>query len=296
MLSRRRAIALAVLSPAIAHAAKPLKVVASFSILGDLVREVGGGRVQLVVLVGADQDTHVYQPKPSDLRAVAAADVLVTNGLGFEGWMDRMAEAAGFKGRRIVASDGVAPMTTDDGGTDPHAFQNVRHLMRYVANLRDGLTAADPAGADIYQRTAANYLDRLTKLDAAIRAAWAPIPRDRRRIITSHDALSYYGAEYGVTFLAPQGRSTESEPSAKELRGLIEQIRAQHVTALFVENISNGAILRQIARETGVKIGGTLFSDALSAPGGPAASYLDMMRSNTKAMAAATAAGGARTP
>lgn len=296
MLSRRRAIALAVLSPAIAHAAKPLKVVASFSILGDLVREVGGGRVQLVVLVGADQDTHVYQPKPSDLRAVAAADVLVTNGLGFEGWMDRMAEAAGFKGRRIVASDGVAPMTTDDGGTDPHAFQNVRHLMRYVANLRDGLTAADPAGADIYQRTAANYLDRLTKLDAAIRAAWAQIPRDRRRIITSHDALSYYGAEYGVTFLAPQGRSTESEPSAKELRGLIEQIRAQHVTALFVENISNGAILRQIARETGVKIGGTLFSDALSAPGGPAASYLDMMRSNTKAMAAATAAGGARTP
>ena len=296
MLSRRRAIALAVLSPAIAHAAKPLKVVASFSILGDLVREVGGGRVQLVVLVGADQDTHVYQPKPSDLRAVAAADVLVTNGLGFEGWMDRMAEAAGFKGRRIVASDGVAPMTTDDGGTDPHAFQNVRHLMRYVANLRDGLTAADPAGADIYQRTAANYLDRLTKLDAAIRAAWAQIPRDRRRIITSHDALSYYGAEYGVTFLAPQGRSTESEPSAKELRGLIEQIRAQHVTALFIENISNGAILRQIARETGVKIGGTLFSDALSAPGGPAASYLDMMRSNTKAMAAATAAGGARTP
>ena len=296
MLSRRRAIALAVLSPAIAHAAKPLKVVASFSILGDLVREVGGGRVQLVVLVGADQDTHVYQPKPSDLRAVAAADVLVTNGLGFEGWMDRMAEAAGFKGRRIVASDGVAPMTTDDGGTDPHAFQNVRHLMRYVANLRDGLTAADPAGADTYQRTAANYLDRLTKLDAAIRAAWAPIPRDRRRIITSHDALSYYGAEYGVTFLAPQGRSTESEPSAKELRGLIEQIRAQRVTALFVENISNGAILRQIARETGVKIGGTLFSDALSAPGGPAASYLDMMRSNTKAMAAATAAGGARTP
>ena len=296
MLSRRRAIALAVLSPAIAHAAKPLKVVASFSILGDLVREVGGGRVQLVVLVGADQDTHVYQPKPSDLRAVAAADVLVTNGLGFEGWMDRMAEAAGFKGRRIVASDGVAPMTTDDGGTDPHAFQNVRHLMRYVANLRDGLTAADPAGADTYQRTAANYLDRLTKLDAAIRAAWAQIPRDRRRIITSHDALSYYGAEYGVTFLAPQGRSTESEPSAKELRGLIEQIRAQRVTALFVENISNGAILRQIARETGVKIGGTLFSDALSAPGGPAASYLDMMRSNTKAMAAATAAGGARTP
>lgn len=286
MLSRRHAIALAVLSPVIARAATPLKVVASFSILGDLVREVGGGRMKPVVLVGPDQDTHVYQPKPSDLRAVAAADVLVTNGLGFEGWMDRMAGAAGFKGRRIVASAGITPMA-EDGGTDPHAFQNVRHVMRYVANLRDGLTAADPTGADTYRNAAANYLDRLTRLDAAIRAAWAPIPRNRRRIITSHDALSYYGAEYGVTFLAPQGLSTDSEPSARQLRGLIEQIRAQQVTALFVENISNGAILRQIARETGVKIGGTLFSDALSPPGGPAATYLVMMQHNTTAMVAA---------
>ncbi len=287
MLSRRHAIALAILSPAIAQAATKLRVVASFSILGDLVGEIGGGRVQPVVLVGPDQDTHVYQPKPSDLRAVAAADVLVTNGLGFEGWMDRMAEAAGFKGSRIVASTGIAPMATEDGGTDPHAFQNVRHVMRYVANVRDGLAAADPAGTETYARTATAYLARLTKLDADIRAAWAPVPRNRRRIITSHDALGYYGAEYGVTFLAPQGLSTESEPSAKALRGLIEQIRAQHVTALFVENISNGAILRQIARETGVKIGGTLFSDALSPLGGPAGTYLDMMRHNTTAMVAA---------
>ncbi len=287
MLSRRHAIALAILSPAIAQAATKLRVVASFSILGDLVGEIGGGRVQPVVLVGPDQDTHVYQPKPSDLRAVAAADVLVTNGLGFEGWMDRMAEAAGFKGSRIVASTGIAPMATDDGGTDPHAFQNVRHVMGYVANVRDGLAAADPAGTETYARTATAYLARLTKLDADIRAAWAPVPRNRRRIITSHDALGYYGAEYGVTFLAPQGLSTESEPSAKALRGLIEQIRAQHVTALFVENISNGAILRQIARETGVKIGGTLFSDALSPLGGPAGTYLDMMRHNTAAMVAA---------
>ena len=290
MLSRRTAIALAFMCPAIARAASPLRVVASFSILGDLVRETGGGRVKPVVLVGPDQDAHVYQPKPSDLRAVAAADVLVANGLGFEGWMDRMAEAAGFKGRRIVASTGIAPMATEDGGTDPHAFQNVRHVMRYVANVRDGLVAADPAGAETYARAATSYLARLAKLDADIRAAWAPIPRDRRRIITSHDALSYYGAEYGVTFLAPQGLSTESEPSGKALRGLIDQIRGQHVTALFVENISNGATLRQIGRETGVKIGGTLFSDALSPASGPAGSYLDMMRHNTKAMVAAIGA------
>lgn len=287
MLSRRRAVVFALLSPAIAQAGAPLRVVASFSILGDLVRAVGGGRVEPVVLVGPDQDTHVYQPKPSDLRAVAAADVLVTNGLGFEGWMDRMAEAAGFKGRRVVASAGITPMTTEDGGTDPHAFQNARHVMHYVANLRDGLVAADPAGTETYARAASTYLGQLEKLDADIRTAWAPIPRDRRRIITSHDALSYYGAEYGVTFLAPQGLSTDSEPSAKEMRGLIDQIRARHITALFVENISNGAILRQIARETGAKAGGTLFSDALSVPGGPAATYLNMMRHNTEAMVAA---------
>ncbi len=287
MLSRRHAIALAVLLPSIARAATPPKVVASFSILGDLVREIGRGRVEPMVLVGPDQDAHTYQPKPSDLRAVASADLLVTNGLGFEGWMDRMADAAGFKGTRVVASAGITPIKTEDGGIDPHAFQNVRHVMRYVGNLRDGLLAADPAGKDIYQRQAGSYLDRLGKLDSDIRAAWAPIPRNQRRIMTSHDALSYYGAEYGVTFLAPQGLSTESEPSAKELRGLIAQIRAQQVRALFIENISNGAILRQIEREAGAKIGGTLFSDALSASGGPAATYLDLMRHNTAAMVAA---------
>ena len=288
MLSRRQAIALTVLLPGFARAATPPRVVASFSILGDMVREIGRGRVTPMVLVGPDHDAHAYQPKPSDLRAVASADLLVTNGLGFEGWMDRMAEAAGFKGSRVVATAGITPMTTDDGGTDPHAFQNVRHVMRYVTNLRDGLALADPAGMDIYQREARSYLDRLEKLDVDIRAAWAPIPRNQRRIMTSHDALSYYGAAYGVTFVAPQGLSTESEPSAKELRGLIAQIRAQQVSALFVENISNGAILCQIARESGAKIDGTLFSDALSAAGGPAGSYLAMMRHNTAAMVTAT--------
>ena len=287
MLSRRHTIALSVLLPSIARAATLPKVVASFSILGDLVREIGRGRVMPMVLVGPDQDAHTYQPKPSDLRAVASADLLVTNGLGFEGWMDRMADAAGFKGTRVVASAGITPIKTEDGGTDPHAFQNIRHVMRYVGNLRDGLMATDPAGLDIYQREAGSYLNRLEKLDSDIRAAWAPIPRNQRRIMTSHDALSYYGAEYGVTFVAPQGLSTESEPSAKELRGLIAQIRAQQVSALFIENISNGAILRQVAREAGAKIGGTLFSDALSGSGGPAATYLDMMRHNTAAMIAA---------
>ena len=261
---------------------------ASFSILADLVQNLTGPRLRVAMLVGPDQDTHVYQPKPSDLRAVAQADVLVVNGLGFEGWMDRLAQAANFRGRLIVATAGIAPRQTPDGGTDPHAFQSVPNLRAYIANLRAGLSAADPDGATAYAAAADRYLQRLDALDADIRAAWAPLPRARRRIITTHDALGYYGAEYGVDFLAPEGFSTESEPSAKDLRRLIGQIRAQNITALFLENISNSAVLRQIARETGVKIGGTLFSDALSPANGPASTYLDMMRHNTRLMAAAT--------
>ena len=289
MLSRRRALCLALAAlPVSAQAASPLRVMASFSILADLVQNLTGPRLRVAMLVGPDQDTHVYQPKPSDLRAVAQADVLVVNGLGFEGWMDRLAQAANFRGRLIVATAGIAPRQTPDGGTDPHAFQSVPNLRAYIANLRAGLSAADPDGATAYAAAADRYLQRLDALDADIRAAWAPRPRARRRIITTHDALGYYGAEYGVDFLAPEGFSTESEPSAKDLRRLIGQIRAQNITALFLENISNSAVLRQIARETGVKIGGTLFSDALSPANGPASTYLDMMRHNTRLMAAAT--------
>ena len=289
MLSRRRALCLALAAlPVSAQAASPLRVMASFSILADLVQNLTGPRLRVAMLVGPDQDTHVYQPKPSDLRAVAQADVLVVNGLGFEGWMDRLAQAANFRGRLIVTTAGIAPRQTPDGGTDPHAFQSVPNLRAYIANLRAGLSAADPDGATAYAAAADRYLQPLDALDADIRAAWAPLPRARRRIITTHDALGYYGAEYGVDFLAPEGFSTESEPSAKDLRRLIGQIRAQNITALFLENISNSAVLRQIARETGVKIGGTLFSDALSPANGPASTYLDMMRHNTRLMAAAT--------
>ena len=275
MLSRRHFLPLGLAALATtAQAAAPRKIVASFSILGDLVRELTGTRP--AVLVGPDQDAHVFQPRPSDLRAVAAADLLVVNGLGFEGWMDRLAQSAGFRGRIIVASDGIAPRTTPDGQTDPHAFQSVPNIKRYITNI----AAALPADA-------ARTLIALDALDAEIRAAWAPIPRTRRRIITTHDALGYYGAEYGVDFLAPVGLSTESEPSAKQLRSLIDQIKQQNIAALFLENISNGALLRQIAREAQVTVGATLYSDALSQPNGAAGTYIAMMRYNTKQMVAA---------
>jgi zinc/manganese transport system substrate-binding protein len=290
MLTRRTLLILAAGAPGAARAATPLTVVTSFSILADLVREVAGARVRVISLVGPDQDLHAYQPKPSDLRTLAGADLLVLNGLGVEGWSARMAQASGFKGRVVVASRGVAPLHPATGGAagadasegqfDPHAWQDVGNVKLYVANIRDGLAAADPAGAAGYRAAAAAYLAKLDRLDADIRAAYAPIPRGRRWVITTHDALAYYGRAYGLSFRAPLGLSTESEPSAKDIAALERQIRAEHITALFFENISNDALLRQIAKDTGVRVGGVLYSDALSPPDGPAGTYIAMMRHN----------------
>lgn len=279
MLGRRLVLTLPTLLAAPARAdGRPL-VVASFSILADLVREVAGGRVRVVALVGPDRDLHAYQPKPSDLRLLVGADILVLNGLGAEGWAARMAQASGFRGREVVASDGVAPLLVA-GQADPHAWQDVGNVKLYVATIRDGLAAVDPAGAAVYRDAASAYLAKLDRLDADIRAALVAIPRARRRVITTHDALGYFGRAYGVTLLAPLGLSSESEVSARAVAGLERQIRAEHIRALFVENIGNDALLRQIARDTGVRVGGVLYSDALSPPEGPAGTYIAMMRHN----------------
>jgi len=261
--------------------AVPLAVIASFSILADLVRAVGGGKIRVSALVGPDQDAHAFQLRPSDVRATAKAGLVVLNGLGFDGWAERLTQAAGYRGKLVIATRGVRQL-----GADPHAWQNVANVKIYVENIREGLAHADPANATGYQQAAAAYAARLDALDAEIRATLAAIPRTRRRIVTSHDAFAYYGDAYGMDFLAPQGTSTDSEPSARQLAALIAQIRAEGVRALFLENISNQQVLRQVARETGVRIGPTVYSDALSAASGPAATYLEMMRHNTSAFAA----------
>jgi zinc/manganese transport system substrate-binding protein len=281
-----------------AQAAAPIPVVASFSIVADLVREVGGTLVQVTSLVGPDQDAHAYQPRPSDARAVATARVMVINGLGFEGWAERLAQSAGFKGTAVVASRGVKALRAGEaghghaghshaaGGTagavDPHAWQEVANVKLYVGNIRDGLAAADPANAGAYAANANAYLAKLTALDADITAAWAAIPRAARRIVTSHDAFTYYGDAYGVDFAAPQSAISANDPTPREMAALIAQIRKENIRALFLENISAGQVLAQVARETGARIGGRVYSDALSAPGGPAASYAAMMRHNTR--------------
>jgi zinc/manganese transport system substrate-binding protein len=271
----------------------PMPVVATFSILGDLARQVGGKRVVVTTLVSPGSDVHVYEPSPEDARKVAVAQVLVVNGLGLEGWMDRLSKAAASRARVVVASAGVKPreMPAEGGGreTDPHAWQSVASAKTYVANIRDAFIASDPDGAEAYRANADAYLKLLDGLDGEVRAAIASIPLARRRIITTHDAFGYFGAAYGFAFVAPTGVSTESEASARDIAKIIRQIKAEKFPAVFLENISDPRLARRLAEESGAKVGGTLYSDSLSPPDGAAGTYIDMMRNNIRELTAALA-------
>jgi zinc/manganese transport system substrate-binding protein len=260
-----------------------VNAVASFSILGDMVARVGGDRVAVTTIVGPNADTHVYEPKPSDAAAVAGADIFFVNGLGFEGWMDRFVQSTGYTGQLVVASDGVATHEMDEDGetvTDPHAWQSLSNGVLYVQNIAKGLCAADAAGCATYTANADAYAAELTTLDATVREQLEAVPPEQRKVITTHDAFGYFAEAYGVTFLAPEGISTDAEPSAADVAKLITQIKSEGVRALFVENMSDPRLVQQIADETGVTLGGELYADALSLPDGPAPTYLDMFRHN----------------
>lgn len=270
-----------------------IDVVASFSIVADMAARVGGERVDVTVIVGPDGDAHVYEPTPADARAVSAADLVIVNGLGFEGWLERLVGAAEYRGPVAVASDSIAPLGLDDahghGPLDPHAWQSLANGRRYVTNITRALTSADPAGAATYDANAAAYLAEIEALDRELRAGFAALPTERRRIVTSHDAFAYFAHAYGLEMLAPQGVTTESEASAADVARLIRQIRAERVPAVFVENISDPRLIEQITRETDARIGGSLYSDALSGPAGPAPTYLAMFRHNFQTLLAALA-------
>ena len=294
LLQAGLALALLFALSAGADAADKVKAVASFSILGDMVSQVGGDRVEVVTLVGPDGDAHVYEPTPADAKNLAGAAILFVNGLGFEGWMDRLEKSSGFKGKVVVASTGVKArtMVEEEGGkpetiTDPHAWQSLANGKLYVGNIRDGLIAADPDGKSVYEANAAKYLGEIMQEDDAVKAALATLSKERRKIITSHDAFGYFGTAYGLEVIAPEGVSTESEASAQDVAKIIRQIKAEKIPAVFMENITDHRLLDQIASETNAKIGGTLYTDALSGADGPAGTYLDMFRHNVGTLTAA---------
>lgn len=289
-------VALSLAAPVFARSDAPIPVVATFSILGDMVAEIGGDHIALTTLVGLDGDAHTYQPTPADARAVSNAEILFVNGLAFEGWMDRLLEASDFDGAKVITTTGITPLPADEEedhdedeagheghhhvAFNPHAWQSAANAVVYVNNITAALAQTDPENATSYYRNRAKYVDELEALDAEIHAAINALPANRRTIVTTHDAFGYYGEEYGLSFLAPEGLSTESEASAGDLAALISQIRDQSIGAVFFENISDNRLMAQIAEETDATIGGTVFSDALSGPEGPAATYLDMMHHN----------------
>lgn len=279
--------------PVRAQPQRPLRVVASFSILADLLREVGGRSVEVAALVGPDADAHVYEPRPADALLLAQADWVVVNGLGFEGWIDRLVRASGYRGEVQVASSGVSTRQLG-GAPDPHAWQALPNAQRYVQVMLDGLLRLRPADAVILRERAARYGTRLAALDAEVRGALAAVPAGRRRVLTSHDAFGYFGGAYGVEFIAAQGRNTGSEASAAEVARLIDQIRSHRVAAVFVENISDPRLIERIAREGGVAVGGRLYSDALSPPGTEADTYLRLFARNAGAIVAALQAAPGR--
>lgn len=329
LLKSSAAIAVLASTPVLAASEGPLKVVATFSVLGDMVARIGGEHVSVTTLVGPNGDAHVYQAVPSDAKAVRDAAVLVVNGLGFEGWLDRLVDASGFQGIRAVATDGIALLALgedehhdedkhndhkgdnhadhkddaehkdddghdghnhhDHGAFDPHGWHSAANAVIYVDNVTAALSKADPANASSYFENRATYVAEIEALDAEIKKAIATLPDSGRTVVTPHDAFGYFASAYGLTFVAPQSLSTESEASAADVAKLIRQIRAENIKAVFVENVADSRLLEQISNETGAVIGGSLYSDALSAPEGPAGTYLDMMRHNTNTLVGALA-------
>lgn len=268
------------------------EVVVTFSILRDLTATLSDGVAEVTSLVGDDGDTHSYQGKPADAQGVSRAALLVSNGLGFEPWLPRLLDAARFAGRHVTASDGVVPRTFAGGlGTagrvlDPHCWHDVTNARRYVANIAAGLEAVDAANASGYRERAKRFDRRLAALDAWVRQQIGQVPRDKRRVITNHDAFGYFGRAYDVEFLAVRGLNPDHEPSAREMAALITLIRAQKTRALFFENLGSPALVEQIARDSGGVIGRELYPDALSPPDGPASTYEALMRHNVSALVA----------
>lgn len=276
-----------------AFAVTPLPVTATFSILGDLVQVVGGDRVAVTTLVGPDEDAHVFEARPSDAKTVLSSQLVVINGLGFEPWAKKLIQSAGYQGATVVAATGVKarPMQAEKSHghhaeTDPHAWQNPQNVVLYVRNIAAGLAKADPAGATLFQSNADAYVKELQSLDTWAKEQVATLPPAKRKVITSHDAFGYFAAQYGITFLAPQGVNTEAEPSAKEVATLIRQIQREKIRAVFVDNMSNPKLIAQLSHDAGATVGARLYADALSAPTQPGSTYLKMMRHNVTQLVA----------
>jgi zinc/manganese transport system substrate-binding protein len=268
--------------------AKNLNVVTSFTVLADMAKQVGGEHVTVKSLVGPDGDPHSFEPSPQDSVALSKADVVIVSGLGMEGWMDRLVSASGYKGKVIVASQGISTRKMVDDGkqiTDPHAWNSAENGAIYAQNITKALVAADPQDATAITDSGSEYVTRLKLLDSWAKTRFEAIPKSKRKVLTSHDAFGYFGQEYGVTFLAPVGFSTEAEANASDVAGLIKQLKSQQIKTYFIENQTDPRLVKQIASASGAQPGGELYPEALSAANGPASTYEMAFKHNVDAIA-----------
>lgn len=267
-------------SPASAYAGK-LKVVATFSILGDLTAHVGGSDIDLTTLVGPDSSAHDYEPTPANIKALGDADLVIVNGISYENWIGRLIVASGYSGPIVVAGKNITPLNINDKlEQDPHAWQSLSNAKDYVRNIRDALIEADRPNSAKYKENTERYLKQIDEMEAWVVAEIAKVPPEKRMVITSHDAFQYFGRYYGVKFIAPASANNEASPSAASMAKIVDQMRKLNIRALFLENTGDGKLIKQLKNEGNAYIGGTLYSDALSLPGGPAPTYLDMFRHN----------------
>jgi len=270
--------------------AKPIEAVASFTVLADMVQNVGGDHVHVTSLIGPNGDPHAYEPTPNDAQALKRADLVFVSGLHLEGWLDRLIKASGYQGQPVVLSNGIKTRSMEEDGkriTDPHAWNSAANGVVYVRNIISALQKADPANASDYQAKGEQYIQQLEQLDAYARAQVQAIPSDKRKVLTSHDAFGYFGDAYGVTFLSPLGFSTETEASASDVAKLITQIKQEHVSTYFFENSSDPRLVKQIADASGAQPGGELYVESLSPADGPAPTYAQMFRYNVDKLTAA---------
>lgn len=269
--------------------AKTVNAVTSFSILGDIVQEVGGEHVKVTSLVGPDGDPHSFEPSPKDSKAINASDVVFVSGLGLEGWIDRLVTASGYKGHLVTASESVNSRKMEEDGkqiTDPHAWNSMANGVIYATNVMNALIKADPQDADYFRQRGKAYIEQLQKLDSWAKTEFAGIPQSKRKVLTSHDAFGYFGQEYHVSFMAPVGFSTESEASASGVASLIKQIKDEKVKTYFIENQTDPRLVKQIAVASGAQPGGELYPEALSGPQGPATTYVKAFKHNVETIVA----------
>jgi len=282
-------LALSALFAAPAVMAKTVQAVASFSVLADIVQNVGGEHVVVKSLVGPNGDPHSFEPAPKDSQALSHADLVFVSGLGMEGWMDRLITSSGYKGQTVVASNGVNTRKMEEDGktiTDPHAWNSMQNGIIYATNVMNALIAADPQDAAYFRQHGSAYIEQLQKLDSWAQKELATVPEAKRKVLTSHDAFGYFGQRYGVTFLAPVGFSTDAEASASDVAELITQLKKENIHTYFIENQTDPRLVQQIASASGAKSGGELYPEALTEKGGAADSYVAAFKHNVNAIVA----------